>query len=192
MFVCIAVAVSLFVYAAVSVSRWKYMKSEAFATDRVTTEYINEQMNLYRPTYAILLVAGIALCIISVIPPILTDAIPDSYIDFAESLAAGMLFILVAVGVFLIVKSSLTIGIYRRLLSLNDKETVCGNYVSGQKEQIVYDHKTVAAVMSVFWQTVTCLYLCISFISFKWGVTWLIWPIAAVIYSLIKNLCGHR
>ena len=34
--------------------------------------------------------------------------------------------------------------------------------------------------MSVFWPTVTCIYLSASFITFAWALTWVIWPVAAV------------
>jgi predicted PurR-regulated permease PerM len=42
--------------------------------------------------------------------------------------------------------------------------------------------------MGIFWPTVTCLYLIISFITFDWGRTWLIWLVAGVIHTLIKNI----
>jgi hypothetical protein len=50
----------------------------------------------------------------------------------------------------------------------------------------------VAAIMSVYWSTVTCIYLCWSFITFDWGITWIIWPIAAIINSLVENLLGDK
>ncbi len=192
MFILIAVAVALFVYSAISVSSWKYLNSEPHVTDRATTEYINEQMNLYRHIYAIMLVVGIALCIISVTPAILIDAMHNADTDFADNLSGGLLFVLVAAGVFLIVNASLTFGIYKHLLSLNDTSTVSGNYVSGQKERVVYDNENVAIVMSVFWQTVTCLYLCVSFLTFQWSITWIIWPVAALVNSMVKNIYGHK
>lgn len=41
-------------------------------------------------------------------------------------------------------------------------------------------------ILSVYWQTVTCLYLCASFLTFAWGATWLIWPVAWVIERVIR------
>ena len=46
--------------------------------------------------------------------------------------------------------------------------------------------------MSIFWPTVTCLYLIWSFLSFKWYITWIIWPVAAIINALVKNILGDH
>ena len=49
-------------------------------------------------------------------------------------------------------------------------------------------NSTLAAIMSVYWPTITCLYLIWSFLSFDWWITWIVWPIAAIVESLIKNI----
>ena len=46
----------------------------------------------------------------------------------------------------------------------------------------------LTGVLSVFWPTVTCLYLCWSFLTFKWWLTWIIWPLAAILHSVLKRL----
>ena len=65
-----------------------------------------------------------------------------------------------------------------------------GSNTTSQEENVQYEDKTEAAIMSVYWPTVTCLYLIWSFLSFDWGITWIIWVIAAIIHTLIKNLLG--
>ena len=61
---------------------------------------------------------------------------------------------------------------------------------SSDREPKSYTNKTAEAVMSVFWPTVTCVYLIWSFLTFDWHFTWIIWPIAAVASTLIKNIYG--
>lgn len=51
-----------------------------------------------------------------------------------------------------------------------------------------YMNQTIAAIMSVYWPTVICLYLIWSFLTFDFWISWIIWPIAAIIHTLIKNL----
>lgn len=193
MFISIAVAVALIIYSNISVSRWKFLKYEPHMTDLATTDYINERQASYKQAYAVSLVIGIALCIISVTPAIIIDALPSTaYDDFTDCLSGALLFIFVAIGVFLIVNSSLNMGTYKRLLSLNDNKTVSGNYFHAQKTAYQYDNKTLNTVMSVYWPTITCIYLCISFLTFAWHITWIVWPVAAVINALIENLYGHK
>ncbi len=51
----------------------------------------------------------------------------------------------------------------------------------------LYESKGLAAFMSVYWLSVTCIYLIWSFLSFRWGITWIIWPIAGIIRAIIKK-----
>ena len=40
----------------------------------------------------------------------------------------------------------------------------------------------------VYWIAVTALYLGWSFISGRWGITWIVWPAAAVLYALVAQV----
>jgi hypothetical protein len=187
MFVLIGIAVGLFIYSSVQMSHWNYLKKESFVTDFSTTEYLHREMEHYKSTYALLLTIGIILCILSVIPSIILDAL-DIYVDFWSNASGGFVFILVAIGVFLIVMVSTKLSSYKTLLHLNQQDTVGGNYVPSQTNEPQYMNQTIAAIMSVYWPTVTCLYLIWSFLTFDFWISWIIWPIAAIIHSLIKNL----
>lgn len=188
MFVLIAIAVGLFIYSSVQINRWDYLKREHIVTDFATTDYIHREMEHYKPGYALLLTIGIALCIICAVPAIVLDAF-DFSDPFLSDLSGAFVMILIAFGVFFIVMASLRFGSYRTLLGLNDRTTVGGNYVPHREKE--YKNPTVRAIMSVYWPTVTCLYLCWSFLTFDWELTWIIWPIAAIIHSLIHNLLAE-
>lgn len=185
MFVLIAIGVGLFIYSGVQINRWNYLKSEPIVTDFATTEYIHHEMERYKPSYALLLTIGIVLCIICAVPAIVMDALLSSSI-FWSNTSGAFVMIFIAFGVFFIVMASIRFGSYKTLLRLNNSTTVGGNYVPNQ--QMEYKNPTMRAIMSVYWPTVTCLYLCWSFLTFDWHITWIIWPIAAIIHSLIRNL----
>ncbi len=186
MFVLIALAVGLFIHSNIMIGKWNYLKKEAFVTDFATTDYVHQLFETYKPTYALQLTIGVILIILSVVPAILLDVIP--VLPYYENLSAILLFVLVGIGVFLIITANLRKRTLDSLLHLNETHTVGGNYVSSQKEHETYSNETVATIMSVFWPTVTCLYLSVSFLTFHWWSTWVIWPIAAIIHKLIKNM----
>jgi hypothetical protein len=73
------------------------------------------------------------------------------------------------------------------VISPNDAENHTSN-THGKSREITYGNATIAAIMSVFWQTVSCLYLSISFITFSWSMTWIIWPIAAILHKLLQSM----
>ena len=72
-------------------------------------------------------------------------------------------------------------------MAMNDKETFAGHYDTIKKAEKVYTNENVASIMDVYWITVTCVYIAISFLTFAWGITWIIWPIAALVEWLIND-----
>ena len=112
MFVLIGIAVGLFIYSSVQMNHWNYLKKEPFVTDFSTTEYLHREMEHYKSTYALLLTIGIILCILSVIPSIILDGL-DIYVTFWSNASGGFVFILVAIGVFLIVMASTKLSSYK-------------------------------------------------------------------------------
>ncbi len=186
LFVLAAVGVGILVYSGVRISKWKNIGQEHYVTDFSTTEYIHQEMEKYKGTHALLLTVGIVLCILSVIPPMIMDEF-SAYSEIWDYCSGAFLFLMVGIGVFLIVMSSMKLDSYNTLLRLNQKDTIGGNYVPNQQNAPQYISEGVAVVMSVFWPTVTCLYLIWSFLTFDWWKTWIIWPLAGIIHSVIKN-----
>lgn len=185
MFVLIAIGVGLFIYSGVQINRWNYVKNEQIVTDFATTEYIHHELERYKPTYALLLTVGIVLCIICAVPAVLLDALFGTS-PFWSNMSGAFVMIFIAIGVFFIIIASIRFGSFKTLLRLNDGATVGGNYVPDQQKE--YKNPTVRAIMSVYWPTITCIYLCWSFLTFDWSFTWIIWPIAAIVHTLIRNL----
>ncbi len=68
-----------------------------------------------------------------------------------------------------------------------------GNYAAGnsaKKSKPKYTSKTAALIMSVYWSTITCVYLIWSFATFHWHYTWIIWPVAGVVHKILSIVFG--
>ena len=187
LFLCIAVAVGMFVFSGISIKKWDFLKQEPCALDFETTNYVHEKKEYNRGIFALFLVIGIGLCILSVIPVIIFGEINLHLqaVDL-ESMGAAFLLLFVAIGVFLIVYGSMIYGSFDELLKVNDVRTVGGNYVPEQKEQ--YMTPAMTTIMEVYWPTITCVYLIWSFLTFEWWITWIIWPVAAIVHSILKSI----
>lgn len=183
MFLLIAIGVGLLVYSGTQIGKWNYLKKENYVTDFATTEYIQNELEHYKSTHALHLTIGIMICILSILPPMLLDTLNN---ELWEDWSGGFMIAMIALGVFFIVLCSMKLNSYNELLKLNKKDTVGGNYVPDQQEE-TYIHPAINTIMSVYWPTITCIYLIWSFLSFDWWITWIIWPIAAIIHSLIKS-----
>ena len=58
-----------------------------------------------------------------------------------------------------------------------------GNYTDIEKK----GDKAVEAWCGVYWCVVTAGYLAWSFISCKWDMTWIVWPVAGVLYAAVSG-----
>ncbi len=185
----IAAAIVLFVYSSIVMHRWDFLKQELCTIDFATTNYVHEHKEKYIPTYALLLTVGIVLCVVSFVPAAIIDELNISFYGFDMDDFSGMLlFIFVAIGVFMIVLCNSIKNTYEGILKLNDASTISGNYVSSQHPEIKYITPEAATIMSVYWPTVTCIYLIWSFLSFDWWYTWIIWPIAGIISAVLNGV----
>ena len=131
---------------------------------------------------------GILLCILCFIPAVIFDEFGG---HFWDNFSGAMLFVFVGAGVFLIVYSRAIKSTYSKLLNINDKTEFepWEEKPWEEKRMEKYPNKTIRTVMSAYWSVVTCIYLCVSFLTFKWHMTWLIWPIAAAVNTVIIAIC---
>lgn len=188
MFVLIAFGVGMIIMANARMQKWTFITQEPCQLDFPTLARIDEEYQTQYSKLSMLLAVGVGLCIVSVIPPILFDGMS---LGFLGDASAGLLLLLVAVGVGCIISATGVKRVYRQLLDLNGSDTVGGNQFASQKA-LHFDEPMVETVMSAYWQTVLCLYLSWSFLTFSWGRTWVIWPLAALVHWLVRQLFEKR
>lgn len=185
MMLFIAAAVFLFVYSGIMVGKWDYIKKGNYMIDFDTAKVMQNEQSRFRKDYAVRLTIGIILCVLCWLPSMVIEETALGRIDQFENMGAVFLFIIVGIGVMMIVYSSMTMEAYKQILKINDIRLVSGNYVrdSGKEK---YINPTVETIMSLFWPTVTSVYLIWSFLTFDWHLTWVIWPVAAIISGVVK------
>ena len=136
---------------------------------------VQKRQAQYHPTHLMLLVAGITLCILSLVPLMVAAAVDEDGMGVIVGLI--LLFVFVAVGVFLLVRTCIIAGSFQRLL-----ET--GDYTRAHKQA---ENSPLA---TIYWGLVLALYLGWSFWTMEWQRTWLVWPVAAVLYAPVRAVAG--
>ena len=174
MFMCIAVAVGLFVFNGLTGKDWDFLKKQPCQIDMATANMVKEKRKDFKITRAWMHTVGILLCAFCWLPCAMMD----------NEVCPVLLFFSIGIGVLLLVYSSYVYSGYETILSLNDQNTISGRY--GKEEDVEYVNDKAKVIMKVYWSTVTCIYLIISFITFRWDITWLIWPIGVVINKILK------
>ncbi len=190
LFVFIAAAVSINIIAGAKMKRWSFVQKNICGIDFATTEELERQYEQSTTGCYVMRAVGTVLCIFCAVPVILASLLSGNFTMIIFFSATVLVFI--GIGVLLLIHSGGRRAAYRKLLAVNDKQTVSGSYSKVEKNEIVYDSPNVAKLMSVYWPLVTCIYLIWSFLSFDWNITWIIWPIAGIAHLVIRRLLGRE
>lgn len=183
MYLSIAVAVGLFMFSSFSMGKWKFLKEQPCSVDFATATYVHDQREGFRVTHAMMITIGVILCILSMLPAIVLDMM---YV-WDRGIGPALMFVFIGIGVFLFIVAGNVNAGFATILSLNQKDTIGGNFVPSQK-LVSYNSAFASRIMSVYWPTVTCIYLCWSFLTFDWHITWIVWVIAALLQWIIRAI----
>ena len=61
-----------------------------------------------------------------------------------------------------------------------------GEYSDTEKQK----NKISETVSTIYWLVTTAIYLSWSFMTNDWYITWVVWPVAAVLFAGVKPLCN--
>ncbi len=179
MFLCAGIGVVLIVSSSSMMEQWRFVRREPCSIDAVSIDYLKNRNRDFTPTYSVMHSVGILLCILCFIPAVIFDEFGGRFWD---NMSGAMLFVFVGFGVFLIVYSNTIKRTFTRLLGINDQTEF---FEPEERRMGKIKNPTIRAIMMCYWPVVTCIYLCVSFLTFKWHMTWLIWPIAAAVNTII-------
>lgn len=180
MFILIAIAVTLFIISGTKMKPYEYLEKEGIDTEYGISGMVKEKKSSFEPKFIASIIAGVVMFILSFIPSILLDELlPDTVLS--EVFSGAIFFVIVAAGVFLIVRASIIMGGYKKLLEED-------NFTRAKKAR----DKSASSVMTIYWCIVTAGYLGWSFITFDWGRTWIIWPVAAVLSPVVNILFSNK
>lgn len=179
MFISIGVGIVGITLSNSILEEWSYIKKEPCSIDAVSIDYLKNKLRDFTPTYSVLSSVGVLLCILCFVPCIFFGQLEE---EGMKQIGAALMFVFVGAGVFMMVYAKNMKRAFHKLLNIDQKTDFVEEKLSEGKIQ----NNTVRIIMSIYWSLITCIYLCISFLTFSWHITWLIWPIAAVVKNIIK------
>jgi transcriptional regulator with XRE-family HTH domain len=171
----VAGAVAIFIISDANMKRFEYLKKGDFELDYGLSGIIKERRAAYEKTFVASVAMGVVLCILSPVPLIVAGGLSSSTLTLCFFVALLLAFI--AAAVYLFITSGAIKGSFDQLL----RE---GAYEPSEQEK----EKKVSRFAGVYWPVVIAVYLAWSFISGKWGITWVVWPIAGVLFGGISSV----
>lgn len=172
--IMIAFAVSIFIPQGMKIS--KYSEFE-FKDIEMTTQkklQVEKEEERYQDIYRRKLSIGIPLCVVAVLPVIFISILFEEQETLLLT-AVCFLLIVIAIGVKMIVEGSILNDSYSILLQKGDYRN--------KKINTLLD-----SIGGVYWTLAAVIYLLWSFLTWDWHITWMVWPIAGVMYGLISAI----
>ena len=172
----IAIAVYMFIVAGVRLEKYESMEKKTVIIDPYLRNRIKLQKEEYLPIFGRTIAAGVFLILLGVIL-LVTVAVLELGNDFILQLLVVALLAFVAIGTALFIMSGIKLGAYDKLLNE-------GDYTMEKKANANY----MESISAVYWMLVLAGYLAWSFIGNAWDISWIVWPIAGVLFAVISNL----
>ncbi len=170
----VAAAVFLFVKNGMQLSKYDYLENELIDTEYGVISLAKERKQEYEHAHLMGMTVGVILCVLSAVP-VLGAALAAEDNELLMSVGVGITLALIAVGVWQIVRVSIVWESYQKLLEE-------GDYTRKKK-------RSKDSVLSgIYWAIVTAVYLGWSFWTMEWHRTWIIWPVAGVLYAVVRSI----
>ncbi|MCO4797852.1 MAG: helix-turn-helix transcriptional regulator [Colwelliaceae bacterium] len=134
-----------------------------------------DKLQKFRATYNLRLSIGIFLFIISFVPLMLTSMFIGGS-DIILIMLIVMLLI-IAVGIYIVSPVSSKYDAYNNILK--------DHFIETEKSKRAKRAEKLAAF---YWPLLVAVYLGWSLWTMNWGVTWIIWPVGAVLFAALVGL----
>lgn len=174
--ITVAAAVTIFVSCEYKNSPFDFIDKEPFETEYGVMGMVRERQKAYKNIYAKYNIIGTCICVISPIPLLLGSMTEDDF--FAVVMLCVMLFF-IAVGVTFFVIAGERWSSMQKLLQE-------GEFAPKEKEK----SKRKEVIGSIYWLMITAIYIGWSFLTNRWGITWVIWPVAGILFAVVMNICN--
>ena len=179
LFVMVALAVFTFITYGIRESRMEHFEKENFETAYGVTGMVKEKRRDYEGTFARGISFGVVFCILAALPLIIAGTMGAS--DFVCCSLVGLLLLMVASGVNMMIRVGMIKSSYDTLLQE-------GEFSAEEK----LAKKKSEPFAGAYWCLVTAIFLGWSFWTMNWSTTWIVWPVAGVLFAALSAIFRIR
>ncbi len=167
----IAAAVTVFIFCGSGNAPFDFIDNEPFETEYGVSGMVKERQKAYRNTYIKCNVIGTCICILSPVP-LFMGAFAEN--DFLTVLLLAVTLLFAGIGAVFFIVSGVRWESMQKLL----KE---GEFTPAEMRK----KRIKETIGKAYWLTAVAVYLGWSFLTNDWGTTWIVWPVAAILFAVV-------
>ena len=175
----VAAAVAVFIRWGMKLQAYEYLTEEEIRITEDVEVLVRKERKAAQKQYSRNNIIGVVLCILAAVPLIAVAMLPPNMDEFLTYFGMSLILMLVAIGVYLMVSVGIPRGAEQMLLQE-------GDYTVENKER----SKWVGPIAGIYWLLVVAIFLLISLKTGNWNSSWIIWPVAGVLFGALMIFCG--
>lgn len=177
MILLVASAVALFISVGGATEQYRFLDTEPIETEYGVSGMVKERQKRYREVYNRCNIAGVCACILSVLPIFCAIAVTEDAMWVMASVC--LMLLIVGAGVVCLLIGGISWASMQKLLQEGDytRQNKRGGSINGK-------------IGKIYWPIIVAIYLGYSFITNDWQRSWIIWPVAGVLFAAISGICS--
>lgn len=169
----VAVASAIFTFYGITSKKYEEWKTINLSDDIILMT--KKRKMEFEKTFASKMAAGVVFCILAVVPLIIAGVMDAP--DYICCALVSDLLIMVAVGTYMIVEVNIINESYKIFLEQDEFIKI------KEKERI-----KSRSVSKIYWHIIIATYLAISFLFRQWEISWILWPLAGILYPALMTI----
>lgn len=171
--VIVAAALPLFITTGMKLNKYQYIENTIFTPEESLRQKVEGLHLEYEPKFTKRIILGVLMCMAAVVLLIVA-----SVLEIGKVVGINALLLIVSVAVYIFIDAGMLHDSYCQILQQ-------GEYSPENKAP----QSNIAKIVGGFyWPLVVVLYLAVSFLTHRWGITWVIWPVAAVLFGFLEKI----
>lgn len=190
LFLGTAIGVPLFIIAGTKISSSNKKLDDRFIPVQIKNE-MKKRKESFQRSFVFCIVAGVVLCILSIIPLIFFTTVFQT--EEYELFGVACLLIIAAFGVFFFIFGGVIMGSFTKMIDqtyfISDEDEL-GPRAKAEREKKI--PLWLQNLEKVYWPIVVGIFLIQGFVLGNWGTNWTIFPVAAILFWILESIFGDK
>lgn len=172
LFLLIGIGIFLLISSSFNLKRFEFLEKDNIETEYGVDGLAKKNKCQFETSYKRNITLGVMLCIFSIVPLIGVSILTEE--PHIITPLIGLMLVVIGFAVTVFIRSQMRMDSYNKLLQEGD--------FSMTKKQA---SPLLGRISGIFWITATIVYLVWSFSTNDWHQTWMVWPIAGLLYAVV-------